>query len=156
MRTRLILSSIAAATLAMLTVPAVASAAPNDVYISATAGGSTVTVTVHNNSGAPLNCGIFGTKSGWNPEVEPSFVFSKGMGNTLEEGGAPDLFPVAAGDTAVPFRGVPDGTYNVDWGCYSTTGLGTWGTKAAVSSGATTEPTPVTVQSPPPLFGSLG
>ncbi|AOE44055.1 hypothetical protein SEA_BLINO_39 [Gordonia phage Blino] len=156
MRTRLILSSIAAATLALLTVPAVVSAAPNDVYISASSAGSTVTVTLHNNSGAQIDCGIFGTRTDWNPEVDPSFVFSKGMGNALEEGGSPDFFPVSTGDTEVRFPRVPDGTYNVDWGCYSSNGGRAWGTPYAFSTSATTGPTPVTVQSPPPLFGSLG
>ncbi|QWY79494.1 hypothetical protein SEA_BOYNAMEDSUE_33 [Gordonia phage BoyNamedSue] len=156
MRTRLLLSSLATASLAALTGAGVASAAPGDVYISTGATGSTVTVTFHNNSGAPIDCGVFGTRSDWNPEVDPSFVFSKGMGNALEEGGRPDPFPISTGDTAVRFQRVPDGTYNVDWACFPEAGGRAWGTKYAISSDATAEPTPVTVQSPPPLFGSLG
>ncbi|WP_049942583.1 hypothetical protein [Gordonia sp. KTR9] len=142
--------------MAVLAGQGVASAAPTDVYISASSAGSTVTVTLHNNSGAPIDCGVFGTRTDWNPEVDPSFVFSKGMGNALEEGGSPDFFPVSTGDTEVRFQRVPDGNYNVDWGCYPKGGGRVWGTKAAFSTSATTEPTPVTVQSPPPLFGSLG
>ncbi|MCT1355108.1 MULTISPECIES: hypothetical protein [Gordonia] len=156
MRTRLFLSSLAAAALAALAAPGAASAAPTDVYISTGSVGSTVTVTLHNNSGAPIECGIFGTSPDWNPEGDPSFVFSKGMGNALEEGGRADPFPVSTGDTAVRFQRVPDGAYNVDWACFPTTGGRAWGTKYAISSDATAEPTPVTVQSSPPLFGSLG
>lgn len=131
-----------------------ASAAPGEpsvVTLTASAQRTTVTTTLHNESGGDLRCVVYATTPGGNP-FEDGFVFSQGMGDVLA-GGSPEFFPIREGKTTLNFRNIPAGQYSVDWGCTDDVGK-TWGTRSAWSTGATTEPTPVTVVAPPTRFGS--
>lgn len=115
-------------------------AAPTDVALTAAVRGKTVTTIIVNNTGADIQCGVFGIKSGAvNPLDE--IAFGIGLGE-VATGGYADLVTVAPGSNPFTFSDVPVGEYTVDWGCY-TTGFDTpfegWGTRLAISEGATVE-----------------
>lgn len=124
---------------------------PSAVTLTASARGTAVTTTLHNESGSDLQCVLYATTPGSDP-FEEGFVFSQGAGDILA-GGRVEFFPLQQGATAITFRNIPAGQYDVDWGCRDAAGT-TWGTTSAWSSGATTQPTPVTVVAPPSRFGS--
>lgn len=140
--------------------PAVAEGAPGDseaVTLTASAQGSTVSVTIRNRAGAEkMLCALYGKKRGSDPLTD-GVAFSEGMGDVFtSDDGRPSFFTVTRGDSVHEFTGIAAGEYHVEWGCHGqVTPFHSWGTPEAMSTGATTQPTPVVVNSPPPLFGSL-
>ncbi|MBC2644809.1 MULTISPECIES: hypothetical protein [unclassified Rhodococcus (in: high G+C Gram-positive bacteria)] len=128
-----------------------AAAAPEDVALTATVSGSTVTTTITNNTGADVFCMIYGTKPGTNPEVDP-ITFSAGLGDWLE-GAALDPVKIPAGGGPLTYPDIPVGEYQVDWACVNNysgePGHEEWGTPGAISAYATTQPVLVTVSAVP-------
>ncbi|WP_240918832.1 hypothetical protein [Rhodococcus sp. 14C212] len=115
-----------------------AAAAPDDVTLTASARGQTVTTTVTNNTGADIYCAVIGMKPGQHPERDP-IAFSVGFVDG-------EFVPVAiaAGTRSIDFRGVPQGDYLVDWGCRDNV-REVWGTPLMYSLSATAQAVPVTV-----------
>jgi hypothetical protein len=136
-----------------------AAVAPDDVALSASASGGTVTRTITNNTdGADLFCMVYGTIPGTSPEVDP-LAFSAGLGEILT-GGALDPVTVPAGTSPLTFPGILVGEYQVDWVCANNLSSQPmheeWGTPSAISIHATVQPALVTVDATParpPLFG---
>lgn len=137
-----------------------ATAAPDEVAITASSDGNSVTVTVGNNTADKIFCTVFGNTAGGVDPAQDPIDFSIGMGSVLTGGQLePVTFPI--GTTPLTFADVPAGQYQVDWACANNNvgdaGHEEWGTPLAISAQATTQPTLVTVTdpaSPPPLFGS--
>ncbi|NKV04764.1 hypothetical protein GS902_23480 [Rhodococcus hoagii] len=106
-------------------------------------------MTVTNNTGGEIGCAAFLVEPGSTIENIDNVPICIRLGSSR---------PVRASDNrgrvepAQVLCGCP-GEYQVEWGCRGTGEV--WGTEMAWSSGATTEPTFVTVPAPSSPFGSI-
>lgn len=144
------LATVAVATPLALFTTGTAGAAPEDVNVVASSNGSTVTLTVANNTGGEIGCAAFLVEPGSTIENIDNvpILYSVGLVNGLFE-----PVTITAGSNPPRFSEVAAGEYQVEWGCRGTGEV--WGTEMAWSSGATTEPTFVTVSARSSPFGSI-
>ena len=144
--------ALGCATAAILS-PAIANAAPNDVTITPSVSGNSVTVTVTNRSTAVIGCKMFGLPAGSvadsdsrppfgyvNP-VDPRALIAPGGTRTVALEVFTDEGP--SGSTVLP-----DGAYDLYWGCTTVPGFDgveQWGTLGPAGKPSTARTTRLTL-----------
>jgi hypothetical protein len=138
-------AAIAGLLVLLLSAPAAASGAPNDVSGTSSASGNKVTAVMTNNYGGQITCAVGGFPAG---TVDPN-MSAPSFGLTYKD--------VAAGGTAsYVFENVPNGTYDIHWLCTNVGVTEKWATFNAQDITKTAQPTTVTVPNNQNcIFGSL-
>lgn len=138
---------------ALMLLPAVAHAAPDDVTIASSVSDHTATVTITNESVAVIGCKLFGLPAGSvaNSESKPPFGYVNpvDLGALIPPGATKTVtLEVFTEDGPNGSTYLADGSYDLYWGCTTVPnvdGVEQWGTLAPTGAISTAEPTRLVV-----------
>lgn len=137
----------------------VATAAPSDVTATPSVSGNNVTLTVTNNAAKRIGCEIVGVPAGGAPtNVVFGYQTPEELGALISPGSSKSLpLRISQGTPPTPSgtTTIPDGTYDIYWGCTTITlppGTGAaeefWGTNPPVTGTTPTVAAPLRVTVP--------
>ncbi|MCR5979623.1 hypothetical protein GDN83_18080 [Gordonia jinghuaiqii] len=136
-----------------------ASAAPNDVTATPSVSGNTITLTVQNNAAKRIGCEVVGVPAGGSPSnVAFGYQTPEQLGALISPGSSKALpMRLSEGTPPTPTGSttLPDGTYDIYWGCTTITlppGTGAaeqfWGTNPPLTEMTPTDAEPIRVTLP--------